>query len=142
MVTKKRGRGSPAIAVFSALNFVLAGLCLVWILLFVVVLIYGVFYSGDKGKDLIAGVMGTIIIVSPGLIGIIIYLVGGLGLLKRWTFGYYVHLVGAVLAGFSCVGLVYTVFAFVYLFRPEFSEEFFPESVVDPDFFPEEEEWK
>jgi hypothetical protein len=65
--------------------------------------------------------------------------VAGLGLLKRWKLGYYVHLVGAVFASFSCIGIIYTVFAFLYAFRPEFSREFSPE--VEGSLSQNDEEW-
>ena len=141
MISKKRRSGSSTIAVFVALNFVLGGLCLLWLLLFLCVLIYGVFYSGDKGEELFAGVMGSVILGFPGLIGVIVYMIAGLGLLKRWKLGYYLHLVGAVLAAFSCIGLIYTIFAFIYAFRPGFFEEFSPASEMEAGFSAAESKW-
>jgi hypothetical protein len=89
------------------------------------VLVYGIFYSGDKGEELFAGVAGSIFIALPGLVGLVVYLLGGIGLVRRSAWGYYFHLAGAILAVFTCIGIIYTVFAFIFALRPEFSAEFF-----------------
>ncbi len=127
MIREKRRKANAPIVVFGALNFVFAGICFLWSALNISALIYGIFYSGDTEEKVKRGAIGLAILALPGLMGMIVYFVAGLGLLKRWKLGYYFHLVGAVFAGFSCIGIIYTVFAFLYAFRPEFSREFSPE---------------
>jgi hypothetical protein len=119
-----RSEAQSAIPVFVGLNFVLAGLWGIWLLVIGGVLVYGIFYSGDKGQELFAGVAGSLVLALPGLVGFIVHLVAAIGLVRRSAVGYYFHLVGAILAVFTCIGIVYTVFAFVFALRPEFSDAF------------------
>ena len=119
-------RVAPPIAVFAVLNFVLAGLCALWLLLMTGVLVYGIGFSGDRGEELAAGIVGSVALAVPGLVGLAVYLLAGFGLAQRKGWGYYCHCAGAVLTAFTCIGLVYTVFAFVFALRPEFSAAFFP----------------
>ena len=119
-------RTAPTIAVFAILNFVLAGLCALWLVLIIAMLVYGIGFSGDQGEELAAGIIGSAVLAIPGLVGLAVYLVAGLGLLRHRGWGYYFHFAGAVLTAFTCVGLVYTVLAFVFAVRPEFSAVFFP----------------
>jgi hypothetical protein len=119
-------RPAPAIAVFASLNFVLAGLCFLGFAAMIAVLVYGIVYSGDQGSDLVAGVIGCSFLASLGLIGFGVYLTAGIGLVRHRTWGYYFHCAGAVLAVFSCIGIVYTVLALVFALQPDFSAAFFP----------------
>jgi hypothetical protein len=119
-------RPSPTITVFAALNFVLAGLCAVWLLCVAGMLVYGIGFSGDEGQELAAGVVGCLVIGLPGLLGLAVYAVAGWGLMRRQAWGFYFHFVGAVLAALTCVGVIYTVMAIVFALRPEFSAVFFP----------------
>ena len=89
------------------------------------VLVYGIFYSGDKGEELFAGVAGSIMLALPGLAGLVVYFVAGIGLTRRTAYGYYFHFAGAILAVFTCLGIIYTVFALIFALRPEFSGAFF-----------------
>jgi hypothetical protein len=116
---------TPAITVFAALNFVLAGLCAVWLLLVGAILVYGIGFSGDRGKELATGIAGCVLFALPGLLALVIYLPAGFGLLRRRNWGYYLHCAGAVLAAFTCIGLVYAVPAFLFALQPEFSTPFF-----------------
>lgn len=117
---------TPAITVFAVINFVLAGLCVLWLLIIAAMLVYGVGFSGDEGEELAAGILGSVLLAIPGLVGVPVYLAAGLGLQWHRSWGYYFHCTGALLAALTCVGLVYTVAAFVFALRPEFSTTFFP----------------
>jgi hypothetical protein len=135
-------RATPAIAVFASVNFVLAGLCLLWILVLVAVIVYGIGFSGDRGAELVEGVVGAAFLAVPGIIGLGVYLVAGIGLVRRRPWGYYFHLAGAVMAALSCLGVIYTVLALVFALRPEFSAAFFPGADRRmPDDEPEAEFW-
>jgi hypothetical protein len=114
-----------SIALFSTLNFVLAGLCALWLVLMLAAVVYGIGFSGDQGKELATGILGSVILATPGLVGLPVYLFAGLGLLRHKAWGFCFHCTGAVLAAFTCVGVIYTVLAFVFAFRPEFSAVFF-----------------
>jgi hypothetical protein len=118
-------RAMPAIIVFAGLNFGLAVLCALWLLAMIALLVYGIGFSRDEEENLAEGVLGTAVLAASGFVGFVIYLTAGLGLARRRAWGYFCHCAGAVLAALSCVGLVYTVFAFVFAFRPEFTAAFF-----------------
>lgn len=117
-------QNSSTIAIFVVLNFALAGLCLLWTVLLAIVLVYGIFFSGDQGGELAAGIAGSVLLALPGVMGSFVYLLAGIGLTRRRSWGYYFHCGGAVLAAFSCVGILYTVLALVFATRPEFSGGF------------------
>jgi hypothetical protein len=116
-----------SIPVFVALNFTLAGLAVLWIVLLGCVLVFGIVMSGDPPDEIRDGVIGTIILAAPAVVGAPLYAFAGFGLLKRRTWGYYVHLVGACLAGLSCLGLAYTIPAILMAQRATFRAEFFPD---------------
>jgi hypothetical protein len=120
-----RQPANPAIGLFTGLNIVLAVLCALWLLVMCGILVYGVGFSGDQGEALAAGVFGCVLFAAPGFIGLVVYLAAGIGLARRQAWGYYMHCTGAILAGLTCIGLVYTVPALIYALRPEFSGEFF-----------------
>lgn len=126
-------RASPLITVYATVDFVLAGVCLLWALILASVLVYGVFFSGDTGRELAEGVVGCIVLGSPSLLGIPVFLLAGLGLVRRRTWGYVLHIIGAVLAALTCVGIIYTVFALIHAFRPEFSTAFFDRGSSKPN---------
>jgi hypothetical protein len=119
-----REPANPAIAVFTSLNFVLAGLCGLGVLGVLTVLVYGIFFSGDQGEELAMGVIGCVFVALIAFTGFLIYLMAGIGMARRRPWGYYLHCIGAVLAGLTLVGGIYTVFALMYAFRPEFSGVF------------------
>ncbi len=112
------------VPIFAALNFAFAALALAGILTVIAVLIFGIFLSGDPKDEIMDGVLGCIMLFVPLFLGFVIYLISGIGLIKRRTWGYYMHIVGAVLTIFSCVGMIYTIIALIIAFRPEFRTEF------------------
>jgi hypothetical protein len=71
-----------------------------------------------------------VIIASPALVGMFLYAFAGYGMVKRRRWAYYVHVVGACLAGLSCIGLAYTIPAIMMAQRPSFRAEFFPEEAA------------
>jgi hypothetical protein len=117
---------SQAITVFAVLNFALAGLSALWLLFWIGILVYGIGFSGDEGKELAAGVIGTAVLGLPGLAGLFVYVLAGFGLLRRAAWGYYLHFIGAALAALTCIGLIYTVLAIVVATQPDFRQAFFP----------------
>jgi hypothetical protein len=121
---RRSEESGSAVTVFAVFNFVFAALCLLWLGVLALALAYGIFLSGDTGDELLSGVVGVVLFAVPGVLGLVIYPVAGLGLMYRKAWGYYFHLIGAVLAVLSCIGVVYTVFAFTFAFRPEFADSF------------------
>jgi hypothetical protein len=121
----RRPEAEASIAVFAVLNFVLAGLALLWALLIGAVLIFGILLSGDQADDLAEGVLGCLVLGVPSLFAMVVYLLAGVGLVRRRAWGYHFHLGGAVLAAFTCLGVVYTILAFVFATKPEFYGAFF-----------------
>jgi hypothetical protein len=119
-------QNAAQISAFAGLNFAFAAICLLGVLGMGGVLIYGIFYSGDEGSELAAGVFGSLIVASPAALGVVVYSLAGFGLLRRRTWGYYAHLAGAVLAALTCVGAIYTIVALIFSTRSEFSSAFFP----------------
>ena len=111
------------VTTFAVLNFVIAAICIVIALLFGAVMIYGVYYSGDPPEKVQQGLLGSLIFAIPSVVGGVIYLLAGIGLSRRVQWGYYLHIVGAVLAVLSCVGVIYTVFALVVSLREDFRDE-------------------
>ncbi len=79
---------NSSVDTFAVINFSLAGLSSLFILLFIFVLVYGIFFSGDTEEEVLSGVIGSIILISPAAIAFIIYLIAGIGLHKRRTWGY------------------------------------------------------
>lgn len=115
---------SGMITVYAALNLVWAGICLIWVGMIGAVLVFGIFFSGDPADEMAAGVLGSLILGAPGLLGLVVFLLAGIGLLRRTNWGYYAHITGAVLAVFSCVGLIYTPFALIHALQPGFRRAF------------------
>jgi hypothetical protein len=111
---------SPAVTVFAVINLVLAFSALLWAGIIGCVLVYGIFFSGDVGEELAAGVLGSLFVGSPGAIGLVVYSVASLGLFRRRPWGYYFHLAGAALALLTCIGAVYTIVAVIFAVQPEF----------------------
>ncbi len=123
-VTSPTSEEGP-ITVFAILDFIFAALCFMWVGFMSMGVTYGVVGSSDQGEDLMASVLGCLLLASPCLIGLLVYSLAGLGLFKRRPWGYYAHIVGGFLAIFSCIGIVYTVFVLIYAFKPEFKAAFF-----------------
>lgn len=112
------------ISIFTVLSFVFSGICFVGMLPVFGVMGYGLFYSGDPSEDIIAGIISCLIMILPLFIGFVVFLCAGIGLLKRKGWGFYFHIAGSILAAFSCIGIIYTVFALIFAFKPEFKAEF------------------
>lgn len=125
--------GDPSasqITMYAILNFVFAGPALIMTVLLGGTLVYGIFYSGDPPEEIMAGVSGSVVIGLPGLLGLVVFPTAGIGLLKRSTIGYYAHFVGAIIMAFSCLGIVYTVFALMHATQPAFRAHFFKRGSV------------
>ena len=115
---------------FIALNFTLAGLSVLWLAFWGCVLVFGIMMSNDPPDEVMAGVLGSVILAAPALIGVFLYSFAGYGMVKRRRWAYYVHLVGACVAGLSCLGLAYTIPAVMIAQRPRFRAEFFPDEAA------------
>ena len=128
-------RTPQSVSTFVRINFLLAGLCLLVLGLLAAVLICGVFLSGDPADEIVAGVVGCAVLGAPVLLGLLIYGLAGLGLMRLRPWGYYLHIVGACLAGISCVGVIYTIFALIAAFSEEFKMAIFgyPVEMEDGD---------
>lgn len=116
-----------SIQVFAVANFVLAALAGLCALFWIGILIFGVYFSGDTGEELVAGVIGTGFFLVIAVIYGLLTLAAGIGLLKRVRWGYYFHLVAAAITALSCIGVPYTVAAILFAAKPEFREGFFGE---------------
>jgi hypothetical protein len=118
--------GSRAVALFGALDLILAAVWLAFVLMLLALLVMslgalnGSFPSPDPPKDLLTGAFsacGMLALYVPGLIA----LTGaGIGLLRRAAWGFYWHLAAALLVAVSCFGIVYTAVALAFALRPEF----------------------
>ena len=115
---------SAAVTVFAAINLVLAFGALAWTGFIACAMVYGIYYSGDEGDELVAGVVGSMCLGLPGVIGLVLFPVASLGLFRRRPWGYFFHIVGAALAALSCVGIVYTVIALIFAARTDFRNSF------------------
>jgi hypothetical protein len=111
--------------VFGVINLVIAGIYVLGVILVIITVVYGVFLSGDTELEIEEGIMGGILVLTPLLIGVAVYLTAGIGLMKRRMWGYYVHIGGAILAFFSIILIAYTIIALIFAFRPEFKDEFY-----------------
>ena len=114
-----------SVAVFAALNFVFGGLaaCLA---IFVALFVYedvttpGLSFT-EREEAVIAGIM----IGAPSFVSAVIFATAGVGLLRRSTWGYTTHLMGAGIAALSCLGAIYSAFAIRFAARESFRNEFF-----------------
>ncbi|HPR62966.1 MAG TPA: hypothetical protein PK014_01995 [Thermoanaerobaculia bacterium] len=113
-----------AIPVFAVFNLVFAGLSLLWLLVVAMAVAYGIFMSGDPKSEIFAGVMGSVILLIPSLAALIVYFLAGLGLIRRKAYGFYFHIAGAILAIFTCVGILYTIPAMGFALQPSFKDLF------------------
>jgi hypothetical protein len=114
------------VTAFAIVNFVLAGVWLLFILMLSVLLasmlgrLSGSFRSPDPVEDLLTltyGLYGMLALYVPGLVA---FTGAGVGLSKRAAWGFYWHLAAALLAAVSCFGVVYTIVAFGFALRPGF----------------------
>ena len=116
---------NPTVKIFAVIDLLLAGLSLIGLCVLSLTWIYGIFFSGDPAQDKLIGSIGMLIYILPVLFGFVVFLFAGMGLWKEKTWGYYLHIAAAVLAAFSLIGIVYTVFALIFAFQPEFKAVFF-----------------
>lgn len=118
--------GTIAVEVFAVLNLILAGLTfIIWVL--ICLLLLSDFFSSEIDGETVIGVF--MIILLPGLISFFLFLLSGIGLLRRRVWGYYVHLSGAILMALTIVGLIYAIPALIFMFKPAFRARFFPHQV-------------
>jgi hypothetical protein len=125
-------QGSGLVPLFVVLNFCFATLGLLGFLFFGGILIFGVFFSGDEGEDVVAGVIGCLFFMMIFIVVSLLYTIAAIGLLRRAVWGYYFHLVGAALAALSCLGMAYTIPAIICALRADFQSDFFPSYRQDP----------
>ena len=116
---------NSSVKVFAVLDLLFAGLSLMGLCVWSLIWIYGIFFSGDSTADKIQGSLGILILALPVGVAFIVFLSAGIGLWQQSAWGYYVHIVAAVLAAFSLVGVIYTIFALIFAFQPEFKAAFF-----------------
>jgi hypothetical protein len=115
------------IDVLVALNCVLAGLCALIALGAGLAAFEAVFGPIDEGGSPMAD--DPFFPFVAGLISaaaLAVYLAAAFGLEKRRRWGYWAHLAGVVLAGLTCVGMVYTAAALPLSLRPGFRAAFPP----------------
>jgi hypothetical protein len=125
MMSRKRRQFRQAVRTFGTLNIVLAAICLMGVLFFLGWPFFVV--PARTGWGYMGAVAWSIIFGLTGFLFAIVYCVAGLGLLRRWKIGYYAHLFGALFAAFSCIGVGYTIYAFIYTFTDDFTDYFFAE---------------
>lgn len=114
---------NSTVTVFAVLNFLFSGLALSGFLIVSAALIHAIVFLGDPKEIAAAGIFGSL---PPNfLIGFVLFLITGIGLLKRKTWGYYLHIIASMLAAISFIGIIYTIFGLVFAFKPEFKAEFF-----------------
>lgn len=117
--------GFRFIPLFAVFNFCFSALGFLGFLSFAFILVYGVFFSGDTGEDLFAGVAGCFLVMGVTLAITLLYLIAAIGLIRKTAWGYYCHLVGAVFPSLTCLGLAYTIPAIIFALRPEFRKNSF-----------------
>lgn len=115
------------ITAMAVVNLILATVCLCAAGVAGLGLFYGLFFSGDTGEELFGGVVALLLTGSPFIIGLVVYGLAGVLLIQRRKMGFYLHVVGGVLAAFSCVGIIYTVIALVISTQDDFQRPFFGE---------------
>ncbi|TET22608.1 MAG: hypothetical protein E3J78_02925 [Candidatus Cloacimonadota bacterium] len=116
---------NTSVDIFAISDLAIAALHALGLLFMVIALVYGIFFSGDAEEEVFMGVLGSIIIIVPLLAGLVVYGSAGFGLIKRKSWGYYMHIAASVLAFFSVLLIAYAVVSFVFVFKPEFRQEFF-----------------
>ena len=111
------------IRIYTTLNFVFSALSFLGLLPLGGILIYGIYYSGDPQEEVMMGILGTIFLAVPLLILGTVFLMAGIGLKNRKPWAWGMHVAGACLAAFSCLGVIYMIFALISAFKPEFRAE-------------------
>jgi hypothetical protein len=116
---------SLEVTIFAGINLFLAAQILLLLLLFMGAMIFGIFFSGDPPDEILKGILGFIVFFAVFGVYLAVYLVAGIGLLKLKKWGYYAMFVAAIMSSCSCVGLAYTVLAFVFGLKDDFKAQFF-----------------
>ncbi len=117
--------GGALVSTYAIINLAVAAVLVIPIVLLFCTLIYGVFYSGDPPEEMILGVAGVAFLGAPLLAGFAAFAMAGVGLIRRRRWGYYAHIVAAITAIFTCIGVIYTIFALLHAQRPEFQAQLF-----------------
>jgi hypothetical protein len=105
------------------LNLVLATACAGVLLVLASALIYSRFFEEPRHLEFFFdGLIYTMILGLPFLVGLAIYAPAASGLLHRRSWSYRYHIGGAIFAGLTVVGLVYTAVAVILATRPGFRE--------------------
>lgn len=113
-------RAEQAIVIFAILNLVFATMAFMGVLFFGVIMLFGIYYSGDPAEEVRDGILGSIILSFPFVLGTLVYGLAAVGLYKRTAWGYFFHMAGAILTALSCLGIVYTFFAMTWAAKPGF----------------------
>jgi hypothetical protein len=100
-----------ALPVFLFFNLAFAVGALAGLIILSLVLGYGLFFSGDQGGELAAGVAGTLIVMLPLVIVAFLGLTAAIGLHRRTRWGYAAHIALAATLAFTCVAAPYTLIA-------------------------------
>jgi hypothetical protein len=119
-IAENSGGRSTTVTVFAVLNFVMSIVALLGGGLWMMGIASAALGDAEAQKAL----GGFFIFLLPNVIYFLLFLAAGIGLMKRTTWGYYVHLTTAILAGFSCIGLAYTIPALIFAFQPDFKRDF------------------
>lgn len=129
------------VQVFAILNFVLAFLSLVGMIIKLLDSVLGMSIPGLSSlpaesefgdASYMAGYLtGQVMGIVCGVIYLVLYIAAGVGLLKQTLWGYYTHIVAACFTTVGCCvcvcfcgGILYTVPALIFAFTPSFRESF------------------
>lgn len=115
------GIKNSMVTIFAVFNLIFSLFALAGIGFWLLVVMTSVFQNDPKVGDI---AVGSAFFIIPNIVAFILFLPAAIGLMKRKNWGYYFHLTAAVLAGFSCIGLLYTVPALIMAFRPDFKSDF------------------
>ncbi|MEO7508366.1 MAG: hypothetical protein ABIZ95_14065 [Pyrinomonadaceae bacterium] len=115
------GIKNSMVTIFAVFNLIFSLFALGGIGFWLLVVMTSVFQNDPKVGDI---AVGSAFFIIPNIVAFILFLPAAIGLMKRKNWGYYFHLCAAVLAGFSCVGLLYTIPALYFAFQPGFKRDF------------------
>ena len=108
-----------SLILISVINFVLGSLSFFYFSFFTLLIIFGLFGSGDPPADKLAGVIGSQCLGFPGLLGSILFISSGIGVVRLKGWGYYIQMATAILAILSLIGIPYGVPILLTLLKPE-----------------------
>ncbi len=121
--------GRPtSVTVIAWVNFGLSIQMVILAVLFAVASIFGALFSGDPLADRIGGgIVGTMLsfffLAASG-----VHVAAWIGLLRRRHWGFYAHIVGAIMEVCSCWGTTYTVIAIIFALQEDFRRYALPET--------------